>query len=341
MKHVTLKDVAKATGFSVTTVSRVLGDSDYPIHPDTRKAICTTAKEMNYIPNILARSLKTHISKDVAVVIPSITNPFYTSIIMGIEATLSDNGYNMLTYLTRMNSAKDSELITSLRGKMIAGVIIAADCITPTLADSLQLLTKSSIPYVMTDYTPDLGELATGVFFDYHCGGQMTARYLLAQGHRSIAFATRSLDRPSRRNLKDGFCEEMAASGAGFGEEDIFVSGNKNEFEAGAELAQQILAREKQYTVITANNDAVAVGMMTELARQGRRVPEDISVMGFDNSVFARMASPPLTTVQVPAEEMGKLAAKSMLEELSGKKVQYSIYLEPEIVERRSVQKVI
>lgn len=341
MKHATLKDVAKSTGFSVTTVSRVLGDSDYPIHPDTRKAICAAAKEMNYIPNILARSLKTHVSKDIAVVIPSITNPFYTSIIMGIEETLSNNGYNMLTYLTRMNNAKDSELITSLRGKMIAGVIIAADCITITLTNSLQLLKKSNIPYVITDYTPDLGEPTFGVFFDYHHGGRMAARYLLGLGHRRIAFATRSLDRPSRRNLREGFCKEMAASGIGFTEKDVFVSDSKNELDAGVELVQQILGRKKTYTVISANNDTVAVGIMAELARQGWKIPEDIGVVGFDNSVFAQMSSPPLTTVQVPAEEMGRLAAESMLNELSGKKIQYSIYLEPKIVERQSVQKVI
>ncbi len=340
MEHVTLKDVAKATGFSITTVSRVLGGVDYPVHADTRDTICKAAKELNYIPNILARSLKTQVSKDVAVVMPSITNPFYTSIIMGIEGALSAQGYNMLTYLTRMNRAKDSELVTSLRGKMIAGVIVAADCLTPSLSNSLLLLKKSGIPFVITDYTPDLSEPSPGVFFDYRRGGQMAARYLLEQGHRRIAYATRTLDRLSRRGLKDGFCEVMASLGAPFGEKDVFISRSKSDFDASAELAQLLLEKAGQYTAVFANNDAVAVGMIAELARQGVRVPEDISVMGFDNCVFAKMSSPALTTVQVPAEDMGSLAAKSILEELAGKKVEYSIYLEPKIVERRSVQKL-
>lgn len=340
MEHITLRDVAKASGFSVTTVSRVLGGTDYPIHPDTREAICTAAKQLNYIPNVLARSLKTQVSKDVAVVMPSITNPFYTSIIMGIEEALSEKGYNMLTYLTRMNHAKDSELIASLRGKMIAGVIIAADCITPTLAQSLQLLEKSSIPFVITDYTPELGDSACGVFFNYHKGGQLAARYLLEQGHRRIAFATRSLDRLSRRSLKDGFCEVMSGAGALFTEEDVFVSNSKNDFEAGVELTRQILSSKKAYTVISANNDAVAMGIMAELMRQGIKVPQDVSVMGFDDCVFASMSSPQLTTVHVPAEEMGRLAAQSMLGELNEGKVQYSIYLEPKIVKRQSVLKL-
>ena len=132
----------------------------------------------------------------------------------------------------------------------------------------------------------------------------------------------------------------MAAAGASFTEEDVFVSSVKDEFKAGVELAQQVLHTGKMYTAISANNDAVALGILSELAKCGLKVPEDISVIGFDDCVFSRMSIPLLTTVQVPAEEMGKMAAQFMLNELEIKKTQYSIYLETKIVERQSVRKI-
>lgn len=103
----------------------------------------------------------------------------------------------MLVYLTSGSDAKDCEMIGSLRGKMIAGVIVAADCITEALVDTLRMLKKSNIPFVVTDYDPNLAEPTVGVFFDYRRGGQMAARYLLQQGHCYIAFATRTLDKLS------------------------------------------------------------------------------------------------------------------------------------------------
>lgn len=143
------------------------------------------------------------------------------------------------------------------------------------------------------------------------------------------------------RGVAEGwFCETMAAAGASFTEEDVFVSSVKDEFKAGVELAQQVLHTGKMYTAISANNDAVALGILSELAKCGLKVPEDISVIGFDDCVFSRMSIPLLTTVQVPAEEMGKMAAQFMLNELEIKKTQYSIYLEPKIVERQSVRKI-
>lgn len=144
MEHVTLKHVAKVSGFSVTTVSRVLGGTDYPISAEARDAITKAAKDLGYIPNMLARGLKTSVSKEVAVIMPSITNPFYTSMTMGIEGELSAKGYNMLVYLTSGSDAKDCEMIGSLRGKMIAGVIVAADCITEALVDTLRMLKRAT-----------------------------------------------------------------------------------------------------------------------------------------------------------------------------------------------------
>lgn len=340
MERITLKHVAKNCGFSVTTVSRVLSGTDYPVSDEARKAITQTAKKLGYVPNVLARSLKTNISQEVAVILPSITNPFYTSMTMGIESVLSNAGYNMLVYLTGGDPARDCEMLNSLRGKMVAGVIIPADCITPEVAQILDNLKKDSIPFVTIDYIPDASSSDIGVFFDYRRGGQLAARYLLDQGHRKIAFATLRLDRYSRRSRRKGFCEAVKAAGVPFSSKDVFESNEKDEFEAGIGLARNVLDSNRSYTAIASNNDAVAMGILSELASRGLRVPDDISVIGFDDCIFSRMSTPLLTTVQVPAEKMGKLAAQFMLGELTGEHFQYSIYLEPRIIERQSVRNI-
>ena len=318
-----------------------MGGTDYPIGAEARDAITKAAKDLGYIPNMLARGLKTSVSKEVAVIMPSITNPFYTSMTMGDRRELSAKGYNMLVYLTSGSDAKDCEMIGSLRGKMIAGVIVAADCITEALVDTLRMLKKSNIPFVVTDYDPNLAEPTVGVFFLIIVVEGRWRRDIFATGGIAISLLQRAHWINCRGvAARMVFVRRWPLRGLLFTEEDVFVSSVKDEFKAGVELAQQVLHTGKMYTAISANNDAVALGILSELAKCGLKVPEDISVIGFDDCVFSRMSIPLLTTVQVPAEEMGKMAAQFMLNELEIKKTQYSIYLEPKIVERQSVRKI-
>ncbi len=336
MAHATIKDIAKKTGFSIATVSRVLSGSDYPTSPETKRFIEQAAKELGYVPNILARSLKTSASEEVAVIIPSIMNLFYSNMVMGIEEGLSRNGYSMLIYL--MNGHSDRRaILKSIRGKRISGVIIAADCISEDIVSQLTALRKEDVPVVVTDYKPVTAESFHGVFFDYRIGGQMATNYLLKLGHEHIAYLTMSIDRTSRANLWEGFRMALENAQKPVSPDDKFVSDNLSEFEAGKELAGMMLDSGRKYSAIIANNDSVAVGIMIELARRGIRVPEDISVMGFDDSVFSQMSFPALTTIRVDAEMIGKQASELVLLEREGRAIGYSVYLEPSVIERQSV----
>lgn len=340
MNRPTIKDVAKHSGFSVTTVSRVLSGSDYPISTVAREIIQNSARELKYFPNMLARSLKTNSSNEVAVIIPSIVNPFFTDMVGGIESILSEQGYNMLIYLGGVHGRRDGELIKSLNGKMITGVIIAADCINNDLANGLLALKNNGTPVIVTDYATEDVQGLYGIFFDYAKGGRLAAGYLAGKGHRNIAICSRTIDRDTRRRFISGIKEVLIQNDIIFDENDIFQSEIENDFDAGAQMAKRILEAEKRYTAIAANNDAVAVGVLSTLIQSGMRLPEDISIIGLDDCVFSRMSTPLLTTVRVPAYEMGRLASKFLFEELEGKKLQYNIYMEPHIVERQTVKHI-
>lgn len=335
MAHTTIKDIAKKTEFSVATVSRVLSGSSYPTSREAKRIIEQTAREMGYVPNILARSLKTNASEEVAVIIPSIMNLFYSYMVMGIEASLSSHGYSMLIYLMNEHSDRGS-ILNSIRGKRISGVIIAADCISEDMVAQFVTLRKERIPVVVADYKPSIMDSFHGVFFDYRIGGQMAAEYLLRLRHKKIAYLTMTIDRSSRANLRQGFYETLQNAGEPAALEDTFISANSSEFEAGKELVSMMLDSGRTYTAAIANNDIVAVGALIELSRRGVRVPEEMSVMGFDDSIFAQMSSPTLTTVRVDAEAIGKQAGEFVLLERDGKPIENSVYLKPVVIERQS-----
>ena len=342
MGQITIKDVARECGISVTTVSRVLSGSSYPVSAGVRAKVESTAKKLGYSPNILARSLKKSVSNEVAVITPSVVNPFYTAMIKGIEQQLWGSRYGMVIYVTGQRGRSDEDVIQSLRGKMVAGVIAASDSVSDELLEELVKFKRSnSVPIVLTDYQRKNDGDICGVFFDYEKGAALAAEYFLKKGHRRIAFATNHLDRRSRVYRYKGFGDMLRANGVELGEENTFFSSGETSFQSGLELSEVILKSAYHPTAVAAINDTVASGILSGLAAKGIKVPEDISVIGFDDIVFAEMSFPPLTTVNIPVEKMGELAARRLLDELSGNREPYSIFMQPTLVERKTVRALI
>lgn len=340
MDKVNLKQIARLSGFSITTVSRVLGDIDYPVSKDARDKINRAADELGYVPNILARSLRKNSSKEVAIIMPSIVNLSYTAFISGADEVLSQNGYTMALYLAGSDGKKGLEFVKSLQGKMIRGAIVSSDCILNNVDMYLKYFKRDKISYVLADYEIQMKEPCIGVYFNYYHGGQMAARYLLNHGHKKIAYASMSLLKPSRMSRKQGFCDVMTEEKTDFNNDDVYETDCCGEFEGGIDLARKILKTKKKYTAVSASNDTVALGILHELKENGVKVPEQISVIGLDDCEFAKMSTPLLTTVRVPSYELGKISAEYILEELKGNKKKYSIYLEPEVTERESVKTI-
>ena len=338
IRKATIKDIARESGYSVATVSRTLSGNGYPVNLKTRREIEACARRLEYMPNVYARTLKTNTSNEVAVVIPSFRNPFYTSALAGIGNELGRLGYELVFYLKQHDQVDAASFVSALSGKKFAGVIIANDCVSRELAVMLDELQKD-IPVVVLDgEIPDRRSLH-GVFFDYRKGAAAAAEYLVAKGHRRVALITKTIDRPTRRSVAEGFLQAFRDSGAPVGRGDIFESDISDDFDAGFALGHTVVSAQAGYTAFLANNDAVAAGALSAMIKQNIRVPEDISIMGIDDNVYARMTTPRLTSVRVPSENMGVLAAKQLLETIAGKRPD-SLFVEPEIVERDTVRKI-
>ncbi|MDR1060177.1 MAG: LacI family transcriptional regulator [Clostridiales bacterium] len=340
MPKATLKDVAKRSGLSVTTTSRVLGGGNYPISQSARGRVLESAKELGYAPNLLARGLKNCVSNEIAVVMPTIENPFYTAMAVGIESALDGSGYSMLLYFNGRRGVRGGELAASLKSKMVAGAIVAADCVCDGLDAVLLDMRGSGAPVVVADYELDPPADFCGVYFDYFRGSMMSTRYLLDQGHEDIAFATTMIDRVSRKRRVAGFKAALGQVGRAVSDGDIFQLGGGSDYATGLALAEAIAGGKKKFTAVSAINDAVAAGLVNGFARLSARVPQDISVMGFDDSIFAEMTVPPLTTVAVPAEAIGEMAARRLLDSFAGSAAGHSIYIPMELRIRDSVRRV-
>lgn len=338
IRQVTIKDIARESGYSVATVSRTLNGNGYPVNWETRKEIEACAQRLGYTPNVYARTLKTSTSNEVAVIIPSFRNPFYTSALVGIENELSQFHYELVFYLKQHDQVDAASFISALSSKKFAGIVIANDCVSHELAAMLDELQRD-IPVVVLDgELPDRRSLH-GVFFDYQKGAAAAAEHLIKNGHRRVALITKVIDRPTRQSVAKGFLHAFQANGAAVGQDDIFESDISDDFDAGFALGHAVVHAQAGYTAFLANNDAVAAGALSAMIKQNIRVPEDISIMGIDDNVYARMTTPRLTSVRVPSENMGILAAKQLLETIAGKRPD-SLFVEPEIVERDTVRKI-
>lgn len=333
---VTIKDVARRSGVSVATVSRILSRNGYPVKDETRERVERCAAELGYRPDAIARSLRTSRGSEVAVVIPSFQNPFYTDALSGIERVLTAGGYDLAVYLNRKGQSGPENVLDPILRRKMAGVIIANDCVGGETRKALEAYAAGS-PVVLLDGPPADGTSLRGVFFDYRAGARLGVEYLLQRGHEKIALATRRLDRDSRKSVAAGYREAVEHAGLPFDARDVFESDAGEDFGAGLEICGRLLASGLPYTAVLANNDSVAAGVISGMLSAGFSVPGRCSVMGIDDNVYSRMTTPPLTTVRVPSREMGELAAQRMLDALDGRAAQNDVYLPASIAERNSV----
>jgi len=336
-KSLTIHDIAKMAGVSSATVSRVLSNSTYPVSAANREKILRIAKETNYVPNLLGKQLKTNTNMTLAAIIPSITNPFYSSVVLGIEEIARENRYQVLLCNSLQDARLEDEYVKSIFEKQVKGLIISS------LSADTKLLKRyiaKGLHVVALDQKLE-EEGILQIKFDYRKGGYLAATHLIESGHRRIAYVTSPLDRPSRRSICHGYEEALREHGLAptiqIAESEEIYDG-VYEFDNGKRLTRRLLELSDRPTAILACNDMTAVGVMNELMAAGVQVPRDMSVMGFDDIAFSRMTVPPLTTVKQPDYEMGRLACQFLMDRLSGKPMpQMEIMLQPKLVIRESV----
>lgn len=341
-KRPTIYDVAKRSGVSVATVSRVLGKSDYPIRKETRERVLAAAKELRYTPNAMGKGLKTSVSRDLGVIIPTITNPSYAMLLKGIQREADRRDYNILLCNSHRNAEHEAKNIRVLMEKRVAGILLTS--IAPDLAAARQAI-QSGFPLITMEQALPLSCIHIG--YDYEAAGHMMTSYLIGKGHRRIGFIGAPLDRTSRRQMLEGYRLAMRDANLPMPEEDIVLSDvesegiNQYEMENGIHAAAFFAGRKQRPTAYACLNDLTALGAMRGFHEAGLRVPADVSVIGFDNISYCTLGIAPLTTVDQHATKMGEIAARLLIDQIEQpESVQYAVKLAPELIERQSVRTI-
>lgn len=344
-RNTTVHDIAKQAGTSATTVSRVLNNNGYPVSNSLRQKVLKVAEELNYSPNILAKSLRSESSSEIGVIIPTISNPFYASAILGIQQQLYNHGLNMLLCNTFRRPEKEREYLQILFNKRVRGVIVSA---VAEDGHNIREFSKKGMDFVLLDQKI-AGTVSNNILFNSREGARIATEYLLHNGHRKVALITTPLTRWTRREISRGYRDALLENRSYNIEPVIFEAVAEQEdthfgYEnlVGVQLAKQFVETRCDATAVLCVNDMVAFGFIQELHKNNIMIPRDVSVIGFDDIPFASMFSPALTTVKCFAYEMGSLAGRILVDKIKGvDTIDASLKIEPELIIRDTVRKIV
>ena len=328
-RNVTIRDVAREAGVSVATVSRAFAAPDR-VREETREKIFAVSRRQHFVVNAVARSLASRRSGLIGLVIPSIYNSIYAASTQAIQAAAEAQGYTVLIGVSEFDNAREAELIGQFAARRVEGLILTG---ADRARSAVELIRRERLPFVVTWHSAR-GRGAASVSFDNAAAAASVVDYLHGLGHRRIALIcgrTALNDRALAR--KEGFLKRMGERGLPCSPEDVIEC--DFEFEAGRTALRALLARQPRPTAIFSANDIVAVGALHECRQQGLRVPEDISLVGFDDLPIAQYVTPQLTTVRVPAAAMGEHAVALLMRAISGE-ASRSETLETELIVRGS-----
>lgn len=341
-KQATIRDVARLAGVSLATVSRVLSDGDYPVSAELKQRVRDAVAQLGYVPNTVARSLRQDVSRDIGLVIPNISNPFYLQTMLGINDALNKKDYSLILCNTMRNAQQERVYLRQLFERKVRGIILSS---VDENADIVEEYGKKGMKFVLLDQKIT-GMESTGINFDSRAGARMATEHLISLGHSRIAFATMPMTRWTRTEMHMGYRDALVLAGLGYDSRLVYERMPEKlapyadfELEAGKMIAESFLADGCPATAIVCINDMLAIGLIKTLKARGVRVPEDVSVFGFDDIPFASTFEPSLSTVHYPAIETGRLAAMMLMDTLeSGSgEMPVSMQLAPSLVIRETV----
>ncbi|MFF9163475.1 LacI family DNA-binding transcriptional regulator [Streptomyces longwoodensis] len=329
----TIKTVAAHAGVGRTTVSRVVNGSDL-VSAEARARVLAAIKELNYVPNSVARGLVTNRTDAVALVIPESesrlgSEPFFAAIIRGVSGACAESRTQLQLMLVR-DAAERDQLTESVATRRVDGVLL----LSVHSGDRLPgMLEEMGLPTVLAGRR-GADEQLSYVIADNAGGAAAAVRHLLGRGRRRVATITGPLDMDVGRSRLAGW--HAAHREAGVVAEDLLVETGDFTEEGGAHAMRSLLERAPDLDAVFAASDLMAVGALTELRRWKRRVPEDVAVVGFEDSVLARHTDPPLTTVRQPVEELGRTMARILTDITRHGADRQQITLPTELVVRAS-----
>lgn len=327
----TLHDVARVAGVSTATVSRALNAPGL-VTNSTRELVLRTVDELGYTPHFGGRALASNRSNTIGAVIPTMDNAIFARGLQAFQETLSDAGVTLLLASSSYDTTREFEQIRALVSRGIDGLMLIGGA---RPKETYGFLEQRRIPYVLTwNYRPD--EHVCFVGFDNHMSARNMARAVIDRGHRHIAMIagiTATNDRASDRVAG----VRAALDDAGLSGRDLPVVESVYSLGGGRRACEILLECRPRPTALICGNDVLAVGAITQAQSQGLRVPDDVSITGFDDIELAEAVEPGLTTVRVPHRGMGTAAARSLLAIIDGESSGRGLELKTRIVIRESL----
>lgn len=330
-RNITIKDVANEAGVSIGTVSNVLNGLE-TVKEENRSKVLKTIKELGYIPNLTAQSLKTHKTKTIGLILPSIFNPFYPALARGVEDLAHNMGYTLILCNTDRDVNREKEYLDMLISKGVDGIVLVKPIIS---VDKILNYSKGFNLILIDDIAGGNTELDVIEVSNYE-GSVKAASYLIALKHKKIAYISGTLNSKSSVERLKGFKDTLKDKYINV-DESLIKIGDFT-WQSGYKLAKELLVGDNKPTAIYCGNDLMAVGAMKAIKEMGFEVPKDISVVGFDDIDVAELTTPTLTTIRQPKYEQGEKAARVLFDRIQGvNKGSFRTYvLSTELVVRES-----
>lgn len=303
--HVTRREVAERAGVSTATVSYVVNNGPRPVADKTRQRVLQAIEALGYYPNELARSLSMKQTLTIGFVVPDLVNPYFGSMVQQFEDICFSKGYMVFVCDTHRDLHKEVRIVESLRSKQVDGVAIVPDSGS---LDAVQILEQADIATVVMEHEVPNWQC---VAIDDFNGGVIATQHVLDLGHRRIACIRQQSHTTSAKRYQ-GYVDAHRRAGLTVNPEYTVFCGY--EFDAGIEAANYLLRLPERPTAIFAHNDVIALNAIYAILEAGLSVPEDISVVGFDDIVEASISRPTLTTVSYPKLEMARWTAERLFD---------------------------
>jgi DNA-binding LacI/PurR family transcriptional regulator len=327
-----IRTIARMANVSIATVSRTINHVP-TVNPKIAKRVWEVIQELDYFPNTQARALVSGRSRILGLIVSEITNPFFPELIQGFEDIAVEHGYEILVSSTNHDPKRMSHCIRRMLERKVDGVAVMTFGIEAPLLDQLA---QRNVPLVFIDVGPD-GPSINVLKVDYRHGIRKGVQHLAALGHRKIAFVTGPAGLHSAQSRLAAFSESLRE--CGITPDPAWIVQGDHTLEGGMAAMKQLLALKDMPTAVMCSNDMTAIGVLHTMYRAGLRVPDDLSVVGFDDIHIAEVTIPPLTTVQMSRFELARAAVTALRAgaegtENSGVKHEYNI--QTELVVRES-----
>ncbi len=332
----TINDVAKLAETSATTVSHVINETRF-VSPDTKQRVMDAIRALGYRPNSMARGLRSGQSKTIGLIVPDNSNPFFAEILRIIENYGYSKGYSVILCNSDGDVNKEIAYTELLYAKQVDGIVFIS---TNNSTEHLEKLTDSGIPMIVMDRDVDLTDTDV-IMVDNYQGGYAATQYLIQLGHQRIAcIAGPSLLTPSADRVK-GYRQALEDAGLPY-DESLVVSGDF-QVDSGESAMRVLLEGKHRPTAVFACNDLMALGAMRAIREAGLSIPQDISVIGFDDIALSSYISPTLTTIAQPLKEMARASIEMLITRIQGETVDLQAkrrVLPTELIIRESCMKI-